>query len=265
MYAELRANTNAANLLIEVAASRILPSPTGRRSQGRSAWSANQVTQYRRHCSPGEKENQVRLIKMFSLAAMAAIAAMAYVGVSSASATFDTELCTEGSAELKCPAGKRAESVHFVSTNFGVTLSAELLTDFGNVKCDVLFSSLSVLALGKPQVIHGHFTYPHCERNENLCEVKQVSADALIEVLKTAANLGTVTGSGEVLVKCGAFIHCTYNGVKLEGHALGASGANPGEVTLHEQTVQKVGGPLCPNTAKLDILMRSLTNLWIRS
>jgi hypothetical protein len=195
---------------------------------------------------------------MFGLAAFAAVAAMALIGATSAMAT-NTVLCEEDSAGATCPAGQTPAHVHF-STLTGV--KAELLSSIVNVKCEVLYLGLT-LGLGAPLIIHGNFTYSGCETESGgACTAKELSTSALIEVLKTGSETGSVTGNGEVLVECGALIHCVYNGVGLEGSAQGALGN--GHVTITKKTVNKVSGFLCPKTATLDILTGSLVPLYIR-
>jgi hypothetical protein len=84
-------------------------------------------------------------------------------------------------------------------------------------------------------------------------------------VLKTAHELGEVTGNGEVNAHCGFFINCTYNGEGLSGHALGPLLSTPanGQVRIEEQTTHKVSGSLCPETAKLDLLTTPLSATYI--
>ena len=200
-------------------------------------------------------------IKMLGLAALAALMAMAFVGASSASAELPTVLCKVD--ELPCKEANWIKHVH------EETLSgspAVLLNSVGNVLCTVLFLG-DVLSpyLDEPGgatwlVIHGKFTYEGCVRHKSgggteNCTVKEVSTDVLIEVLKLKAETAEVKGKGEVNVKCGLFINCTYNGEGLKGEAKGPllSSEKNGSVSISEQTTNKVGGGLCPETAKLDI------------
>ena len=194
-------------------------------------------------------------IKMFGLAALAALMAMAFVGASSAMAE-STELCSKDpgtGATAPCPNETEAViHVHEVSVGKGVLLSS-LVT----IECEVLFLG-DVEAAGAPQKIKGNFTYPMtgCETSGGtLCTVKETSANATIEVLRTGHELAEVKGTAEVNAECGAFINCTYNGVGLVGHGLGpllSTSAN-GNVNISEQTTNKTGGSLCPKTAKLDL------------
>jgi hypothetical protein len=198
---------------------------------------------------------------MFGLAALAAVAAMAFMGASSAMAE-DTALC-EGSdpSGSTCAGATEASHVHFTAS-----VPALLLSSAINVEClSVLFLG-DTLALGKPLVIHGNFTYSNCHELNNAnvpCTATQVSTSALIEILKNGSETGEVKGTAEVLVECSGFIHCVYNGTGLNGSAEGSLGS--GHTTITKQTVNKVSGFLCPKTATLDILTESLTALYIRN
>jgi hypothetical protein len=197
---------------------------------------------------------------MFGLAAFAAVAAMALVGATSAMAT-NTILCEEDSAGSGCPPTALPEATHVHYTTL-TGAKAELLSSIVNVKCAVLYLGNS-LGLAAPLVIHGNFTYSSCETEiGSACTATELSSSALINVLKTGAETGTVTGKGEVLVECGILIHCVYDGTGLAGAAQGSLGN--GHVTITKQTLNKVSGFLCPKTATLDILTGSLTSLYIR-
>jgi len=204
----------------------------------------------------------VKSIKMLGLAALAALMAMAFVGASSAMAT-TTQLCNTDSA----PCGSAVTHVHEATTT-----NALLLNSLGNVKCAVLFLSTSVGALGAPQSIEGKFTYSGCFRKkifggEEACTVTELNSPVKITVLRTTHETGTVTGEGEVEVKCGSAIECVYNGENLTGTAKGPllSTAANGEVTLTEQPTHAVKGAFCPETAKLDITTTPLTATYLSS
>src|ERR1051326_4219472 len=190
---------------------------------------------------------------MFGLAALAALMAMAFVGASSAMAE-ETQLCRvdpgTGSPRA-CPAGEAVTSVHETSVG-----KAKLLAS-PRVECNVLFSSTSVGALAKPQVIEGHFTYTNCG-----CTVREVAGTtARITVLKEGHETGRVTGEAEISVNCFGIV-CTYNGEGLEGTAKGpllsAQVPDNGEVSLQEQVVTG-SGSFCPSEGKLDIVTTPLT------
>ena len=204
---------------------------------------------------------------MLGLTALAALMAMTFVGTGSAMAE-STALCKEDAVLLSgevCPEAKRISHVHEVSVGKGVLLSS-LVT----IECEVLFLGdvTSANNLGAPLVISGNFTYPMtgCETTGGtLCTVTETSASATIEVLKTAHELAEVKGTAEVNAQCGIFINCTYNGVGLLGHGLGPllSSSLNGNVGLSEKTTNKIGGFLCPKTAKLDLTTTPLEHTYI--
>jgi hypothetical protein len=209
---------------------------------------------------------------MFGLAAVAAVAAMAFIGASSASATFSTALCTEASGTLACPAGKLASSVHFVAKD------PLLLTTLVNVLCkEALFSGTvenSGLLATAPEPLGisiGELKYIECETTTKIACTIKTEHLGLLDLLKTAADLGTLVdlplgGSyTEVKVVCGSVINCTYKGENLTGHALSATATTTGHVTYSNSPVTKTGGILCPSESKLHALFESLTNLWLRS
>jgi hypothetical protein len=205
----------------------------------------------------------VKLLKMFGLAALASLMAMAFVGAGSAMAE-STALCNvdpgTGSTEA-CPAGHLVTHVHEVSSTPGLLLSSVV-----EIKCTVLFLGDTASSLANPLVITGKFTYSGCQTaSGSSCTVTETSASSTIKVLKTAHELGSVTGNGEVNAHCGFFINCTYDGEGLSGHALGPllSTAANGEVRLEEQTTHRTGGSLCPETAKLDLLTSPLSATYI--
>jgi hypothetical protein len=198
----------------------------------------------------------VKSIKMLGLAAFAALMAMAFLGASSAMAG-NTQLCKAD--ESPCAAGNVISHVHEESAAAGATL----LSSLGNVTCTALYLGDS-LGLGAPLVLHGSFTYSGCLRNGSSCTVKEVSTSSLINVLRTAAETASLSGSGEVNVHCGLFINCTYDGENLTGESKGAlSAPSNGESSTTEATTHHVGGGICPETGKLDIKTTPLTATYI--
>jgi hypothetical protein len=209
--------------------------------------------------TPG-RENQVRLIKMLGLAVVSAIAAMSLVGASSAMAG-NTQLCKLDVGDAACPAGEAFTSIHTIDPLAKLLAHDNFFGIHREILCQALFSG-TVLGLGAPQVIHGSFTYtlPHSssgecfedETNEHCEEITDLHG-GLLKVLRTASELGTVTGEGfEVLVEC-AGLHCIYEAEGLVGHGLGPLlvGSGNGQITITEQSVKKVSGFLCPATSKL--------------
>jgi hypothetical protein len=186
----------------------------------------------------------MKSIKMFGLAALAALMAMAFVGATSAMAS-TTSLCpadTAGMAEEPC----NITHVHETSV-----VKATLLNSLTNVTCNVLFLGDVEAGTSNPLVIKGNFTYSGCN---NFCSVSEENGPSKLKVLRTATELGEVTGEGLVHLNC-PFLNCTYTGTGLNGHALGpltSSNANGG-VIITGQTTTKESGAVCPETAKLDI------------
>ena len=81
----------------------------------------------------------------------------------------------------------------------------------------------------------------------------------LLDLLKTAPNLGELTdlelggAFTQVRVNCGGgTVNCLYDGETINGHAIGASGTEPGHTTYTEQVVHRIEGSGCPEAGKLD-------------
>jgi hypothetical protein len=206
--------------------------------------------------TPG-RENEMRSLKMFGLAALAALIAMAFIGASSAMAE-STSLCTAD--ENPCAEKNQIASVHEVSVG-----KATLLTNAINVECNVLFSGTIGTTLANPLVVTGNFAYSSCNSG---CVVSEESAHSTIKVLKTGHETAEVTGEGLVHVNCSGFIECSFNGAGLKGTAKGpllASQKN-GEVSISAQAVAKeAGGFLCPKSATLDIVTTPLVATYVTS
>ena len=227
----------------------------------------------------------MRLIKMAGLTAAVALVAMAFVGVSSAMAeatqlcTADrdvggvTEPCTSGGGTL----GSAVTHVHNtdpLALLFGERFGVKL-----DILCEALFLG-DVLGLANAgtggQIIHGTFTYtgPHGTTScvdmvsgKNCLSVKEVAPlGGLLAVLREGLELAKVTGSEfVVLVECNGF-HCEYEASGLVGHGLGpllAGGGTTGNTTISAQTVNNVGGFLCPTTSKLTTTQTSLTAVYM--
>jgi hypothetical protein len=206
-------------------------------------------------------------IKMLGLAATAALMAMAFVGVGSAVAE-STTLCLEDPGEGKeCPKGSPESQL--ITHVHEATLAgnpALLLSSTVEIKCDVLFLGDTTSKSGKPLKVLGNLTYTNCKTSGGTaCTVAEKSTDTTASILKLGHELADVTYVFEVNFKCGFLINCTYNGVGLEAHALGPllAAEVTGETRLEEQTMNKTGGSLCPETAKLDILATPLEAVYI--
>jgi len=200
----------------------------------------------------------MKSIKTLGLAAVAALAAMAFVGVSSAMAEH-TALCADDEALCAEP----IEHIHETSVGNMTLLNGAL-----NVICkNVLFLGDTLAALANPLIIHGAFTYPELECNNGSCIVEEENGPAEVKVLKEGNELAKVTMEWLIHVICIGFINCRYNGVGLVGHRLGPLRSTQlfGEVSMLGITLNKESGPLCPTTAKLDLVTTPLEPIYISS
>jgi hypothetical protein len=211
------------------------------------------------------RKKQVKSLKTLGLTVLTMLMAMALVCTSSAIAE-ETALCKAD--ENPCKESNLVTHLHEATL---AESPAQLLSNLGNVKCDVLFLSTSVGSPATSQVILGNFTYSNCFRKklkgEESCTVSEKNGPAEIKVTKTSHETAKVTGKGEVEVLCGSFIQCVYNGEGLEATAKGPllSSETNGEVSLSEQETHKVSGTLCPGEAELDITTTPLEATYISS
>jgi hypothetical protein len=201
-------------------------------------------------------------IKMFGLAALVALMAMAFVSISSAMAE-TTALCSAdpgtGSFE-KCAGGNLITHVHETQGLFELV---KVLNNVINVECNVLFLGDTVFeSLSSPLVIQGSFTYSSCNSS---CTITEVGGPHFRTILKLGHETADVTDESEMQVKCSLFLNCTYNGEGLKALAKGSllSFEPRGEVRIERQELHKVGGGLCPSTAKLDIVTTPLSATYI--
>jgi hypothetical protein len=194
----------------------------------------------------------VKPLKVFGLVALAALMMMAFVGSSSAMAE-KTSLCATEESSCASP----ITHLHLVSVGKIKIKFPGLPT----VECNALFLGDSLTG-SNPLVFHGVWVFSNCN---NFCSVKEETANATIEVLRTASELAAVTGEGLVNVSC-PFINCNYNSTGLEGHGLGpltSSQAN-GSVVITEQSLEKESGS-CPEEAFLTITTTPLSATYISS
>lgn len=202
-------------------------------------------------------------IKIVGPAALAALMVLALVGASPAMAE-NTALCAAD--ESPCAAGNQVTHVHEV-TLAGVP--ALLLTNFGNIKCEVLFLSTSVGALASPQIIRGNYTYTNCKRKklvgEENCTVVEVNGPAESTVLKEGHETATVATVMSLKATCGSLINCEY-GWAVSSPAKGPllSSETNGSVTVTENAPFVTKG-LCPGENELDITTTPLNPTYISS
>jgi hypothetical protein len=196
----------------------------------------------------------VKPIKMLGLAALAALMAMAFVGASSAMAE-STALCKAD--EEKCSEANTITHVHETSVGKAILLGSP------KVECNVLFLGDTLAGSAAPLVIEGTFTYTSCT---NFCTAKEENGPSEIQVLKTAEELGAVTGEGLVHLTCPFGINCFYNGEGLEGHATGplkSAQANGSVVLTEQETTKESGSGICPEEGFLDITTAPLIKTYI--
>lgn len=195
----------------------------------------------------------MRLIKMFGLTAIAAVAAMAFIGASSASAT-STALCTSD-ASLVCAAGNV-----YTGHIEGLAVNPELLSSITNVTCEhsVILGNALGLVTGGSQVTHLElidFT-GNCKTSSGTACTVTTTALGLVDLLKTAPNLGTATSlNSKVKVVCGFFINCTFGGTP-ELHVVGSTlplntTSSLGALTANKASLSREGG-ICPSTSEWD-------------
>lgn len=209
----------------------------------------------------------MRLVKMLGLAVVSAIAAMAFVGASSALATQNTALCKID--ETPCSAENRWTELHAIAVN--PTL---LVPNQPNITCNESLAKATVLGLGtapNAQIAHlTALTWTHCLRNEVVCEV-ETRLLGLFKILRTAVGLAEVASEGTtVLVKCGAFIHCSYKTPAASRlHGLGAElPTHAGLLSAEAFKVEKDNAHpviICPNEAFWDAKYQPLEDVFITS
>ena len=191
------------------------------------------------------------LIKTFALSVLSALVAAASLGAPSATAE-STALCKVG--ETPCSAENQLTSIHLQLAS-PLVIKTSILT----VLCLNALVQASVLALGNPQAIHSkEFTFANCgtSASHNNCTISTLELP-LFNLLKTAKNLGVLTGSnGSVQVKCTFFVECKYSSEGLALHVEGKSGENGhGMVEGEGVALKSSGGALCPKTAEIGLLL----------
>lgn len=202
----------------------------------------------------------MRLMKMFGLAALAAVAAMAFVGVTSASATFPSVLCK--AKEHVCSEANSIEfkKVHLILTP-GTVGELHGLEPLFNVLC------LNVLVLGEglelgelSETVHKQYEIHltkfdpiNCGTNSTHtnCEVKALELPILVSLLTrvlengSGSGAGAITGlNGQTLVKCNlpliGEIDCVYKGEGTEFKA--ENTGERGMLTAEPVPLEKTAG-----------------------
>lgn len=188
----------------------------------------------------------MRTTKGIGVVAAGLLVMTALVAASSASAA-QTVLCK--AEEVPCALANRWEGILF-------EMKAEplkLLNNISNVECTSSKASGVLGNSGAPQkAALGALSYTGCKMaTGTACEINVLELGEL-DLLRTNVNLGEGTLLGtEILLKCGAFIHCRYRGAPVF-HLLGKTATETAKLTATEVILEKVGGLLCPTTTKLD-------------
>jgi hypothetical protein len=181
------------------------------------------------------------------------LAAFFLVGPAAATAG-TTSLCLKDATPCT---EQLATAVHLVDPE------ALILSSILDVECEALYSG-EILSPYSASPLHivGNLSFPNCNGGE--CEAKETSTSTLLSLLRTGIEKGSMTGEGQVLVKCGSFLHCVYNGKGLEATAEGPllAGGN-GLISIHKAVLNKVSGFFCPSTSELDVLYEPLEPLYI--
>jgi hypothetical protein len=201
-------------------------------------------------------EKEMRLIRTFGIAAALVVVATAFLTASAAMAETSALCNSNESGQEVCAAGNQLGKLHYVAPEI------KILNELQNVTCESLFEGNAFgLFTNAPVKIVGKFIYTNCNGS---CTVVQLTEGEL-KLLKTTATEGTMTGTGiKVEVAC-LFIKCVYT---WEGLSAGATSANlpttAGKFLITAQELKKTEGKTCPTTTKLDMLMESLTDVYIK-
>lgn len=192
----------------------------------------------------------MRATKTISAGALMALMAVGFVGASSAMAE-STALCKVD--QSPCAKANLAKEIHETSVGKG-----QLLTNFGAVKCNILFAGM-VLLEGNPLILYGQFTYTNCEVGATACNVNEENGSSELKILKEGHEQAKVTYSFFLMhVVCGSAINCSYTqGGGIVGTKKGPllSIQENGEISVQGMAVAKeAGGLLCTKTNELDFI-----------
>ena len=199
----------------------------------------------------------MRLMKMLGFVAIAALAAMAFLGASSASATFNSVLCKKLEHVCEDPLENKTFHLTLTQEGTGGIWVVHGLSPLLNILC------LSVLLLGEglklataPNQYEIHLSkldLSNCGTNSTHtnCEVKSLVLPVLTDLLTEQLEDGTGSGkgrllflNGEKLVKCNipliGEIDCIYEG---KGTALSIKNTGErGMLTANATPIKKTAG-----------------------
>ncbi len=194
----------------------------------------------------------MKLLRTLGLATAMATVAMACNGTSSAAAEA-TELCLNATGACNPPT-----KVHYQTVE-----KLTLLNPILNIKCNVLLSGTVTSSSGNPATIEAtELSYSNCTFS---CAIKPTKLGTIL-VLQQEVELAWVLGHDFIVNwNCLGFINCNYSSAELAGHGLGPNvTGGPDHITYLEAQVENVSGESCPEFAKLDMLLASLTPIYIR-
>ena len=203
----------------------------------------------------------MRITKMFGLAA---VAAMAFLGASSAMANGPTALCKVH--ETACSTGNLVTSVHAVNVGEDPVLTTEIAGVPFELLCGISLAVASVLGLAQPQVTHlSTLNWSECHTSLGVACIVTTETLGLLNILKTALNLGTLTSTGgtTVRVNCGEAINCVYGGTVTAGieGALHQTGVGHGMINVNTEVERTAG--TCPLHAHWKALYESLEHIYV--
>lgn len=218
----------------------------------------------------------MKLIKMLSLIAIGVAAAMAFIGATSASATFPTQLCTEH-VELECQDGAATTSVHQVLATGTV---GKLLSSLVTVLCLGVLAEAGIgrfvswgeiggikyiygsAELDDPQTVQfTYLSFTGCGTGSthNNCTVTTEEL-SVADLLKTGLDSGSLTLlNGRIRLECPNLgIDCKYD---TAGSLFAASA---GHLTVSKTPITELGGKFfCPDKGELDGLLETLVPAYI--
>ena len=200
----------------------------------------------------------MRVIKTFGLVALAALATMAFVGATSASAEFSTQLCTQHGS-LTC-VGSAAPNVHGVLKTGRVS---SVLASI-NILCLGVLLEATPLGLGNPQEVHSltqSLSGCGTGSTHNNCTVTTPAGQQpLFDLLKIGLDEGVLYAlRGQKRLQCPNIgLDCLYD---LEGMEFTVGG---NEIVAENAPMTELGGKFfCPDEGLLDAELETLGNGYV--